>query len=97
MTVALRLGDKDESPTLEELADALREPARPLFIGRKPCLPSAPLFADFIEAETTLDALLKHPLERDGAERDDVRLLWPAGEGVARGCAKPRLHAHRRA
>ena len=81
VSVALRLGYEDDSPTLEELADALREPARPIFIGRKPCLPSAHLFADFIEAETTLDALLKHPLEREGAERDDIRLLWPASEG----------------
>ena len=82
VSVALRLRDQEESPTLEELADALREPARPIFIGRKPCLPSAPLFADFIEAGTTLDALLKLPLEREGAERHDVRLLWPVGEGA---------------
>ena len=82
VTVALRLKPEDESPTLDELAHALKEPARPLFIGRKPCLPSAPLFADFIEAETTLDALLKHPLERKKSETDDVRLLWPASEGM---------------
>ena len=80
VTVALRLKPEDESPTLDELKDALEEPARPLFIGRKPCLPSAPLFADFIEAGSTLDALLKFPLE---TERDDpVRLLWSDGEGV---------------
>ena len=82
VTVALRLHDVDDSPTLNRLAEALNEPARPLFIGRKPCLPSAPLFGDFIEAETTLDALLKFPLERDGADLGDVRLLWPAGEGA---------------
>ena len=80
VTVALRLEPEDESPSLDDLADALEEPARPLFIGRKPCLPSAPLFADFIEAGSTLDALLKFPLE---TERDDpVRLLWSDGEGV---------------
>ena len=84
VTVALRLEPEDESPMLDELADALQEPARPLFIGRKPCLPSAHLFADFIEAGTTLDALLNLPLQGEELERDDrhVRLLWSDGEGV---------------
>ena len=83
VTVALRLEPEDEAPTLDQLADALQEPARPLFIGRKPCLPSTSLFADFIEAENTLDGLLKVPLEREERGRDDpVRLLWPNGEGV---------------
>ena len=82
ISVAVRLEPEDESPTLGELVGALCEPARPLFIGRKPCLPSAPLFADFIDAETTLDALLNHPVKNEGAERGDVRLLWPSGEGA---------------
>ena len=80
VTVALRLNQEGESPTLDELAHALEEPARPLFIGRKPCLPSGPLFVRYTEAENTLDALLKLPLE---SKRDDpVRLLWADGEGV---------------
>ena len=83
VTVALRLEPEGESPTLDQLAHSLQEPARPLFIGRKPCLPSAPLFADFIEVKNTLDALLKLPLKREDRERDDrVRLLWSDGEGV---------------
>ena len=83
VTVALRLEREDASPTLDELADALQEPARPLFIGRKPCLPSAPLLADFIEAENTLGALLKFPLQDEEREHDDrVRLLWSDGEGL---------------
>ena len=83
VTVALRLEPEDESPTLDELAYALQEPARPLFIGRKPCLPSAPLFVDFSEAENTLGALLNFPLQREERERDDrVRLLWSDGEDV---------------
>ena len=78
VTVALRLNPEDEPPTLDELAHALEEPSRPLFIGRKPCLPSAPLFAGYIEADNTLHALLNLPLE---SERDDpVRLLWSDGE-----------------
>ena len=83
VTVALRLETEDESPTLDELAHMLEEPARPLFIGRKPCLPSAPLFAGFVEAGNTLDALLNYPLQREENERDNrARLLWSNGEGV---------------
>ena len=57
VTVALRLRPEDDSPTLDELAVALQEPTRPLFIGRKPCLPSASLFADFTDGDTALAAL----------------------------------------
>lgn len=87
VTVALRLEPEDESPTLDELANALQQPARPLFIGRKPCLPSAPLFVGIdCNASNTLDALLNLPVEREEREGDDrvrsVRLLWSDGEGV---------------
>ena len=51
VTMALRLEPAEESPKLEELASALEEPSRPLFIGRKPCLPSSPLFVDFVEGD----------------------------------------------
>ena len=85
VTVALRLEREDASPTLDKLAHALQEPARPLFIGRKPCLPSAPLFGGFVEAETTLGALLKFPLQGGSASvTTSVRLLWSDGEGVDR-------------
>lgn len=58
VTVALRLEPADEAPTVGDLAAALAEPARPLFVGRKPCIPSGPLLLDVVEAATVLDALL---------------------------------------
>jgi CRISPR system Cascade subunit CasD len=61
LTLAVTLVDGQIAPTLHHLADALREPARPLFIGRKPCVPSAPLFADLIEAGSLIAALDKLP------------------------------------
>ena len=82
VTVALRLEPEEESPTLDELAEALQGPARPLFIGRKPCLPSAPLFAGFRQGDTALGALLAAPLADGPDEGEDLRLLWPNGEGV---------------
>jgi CRISPR system Cascade subunit CasD len=39
--VALTVDPANVSPTLDDIAAAVREPARPLFIGRKACLPTA--------------------------------------------------------
>ncbi len=83
VTVALRLDPVDGEPTLEGLAEALREPGRPLFIGRKPCLPSAPLFAGFIDADTALAALGNWPIAKETGSASPVRALWPEGEGMA--------------
>ncbi len=82
LTVVLRLEPADEAPTLDDLADALLRPARPLFIGRKPCLPSCPLIApdpaaSFIETQTVGEALETIPRHSE----DALRALWPAGEG----------------
>ena len=87
VTVALRLDPASGSPTLDDLTSALQEPARPLFIGRKPCIPSSPLVGDkdIVEGDTALRALLDRPIkiETDDTDPDDpVRLLWPDGEGV---------------
>ena len=82
-SVALRLESADEAPTLDDLAVALQEPARPLFIGRKPCLPSGSLFGGFSQGDTALAALLAVPLVADTPHVDTIRALWPDGEGRA--------------
>ena len=87
VTVALRLDPDGGSPTLDTLASALREPARPLFIGRKPCIPSTPLVGDkdIVEGDTALRALLDRTIDLnpDDTDPDDpVRLLWPDDEGA---------------
>ncbi len=81
--IALRLEPADETPTLDDLAVALQEPARPLFIGRKPCLPSSFLFGGFSQGDTALTALLATPLSADAPHLDSIRALWPDGEGEA--------------
>jgi CRISPR system Cascade subunit CasD len=68
LTVAIALEGHQKTPTLDDLAAALSEPARPLFIGRKPCLPVGPLFIGVVEAETLLAALDTAP-PLDGGER----------------------------
>lgn len=56
--VALALREEAEPPTLADLAAALQEPARPLFLGRKPCLPSRPLYEAMVEAPDVASALM---------------------------------------
>ena len=72
VTVALTLERKDQSPTLDELAMALRKPARPLFLGRKSCLPARPIFEGFAEAADLLGALPPTTIA--------TRVLLPDGE-----------------
>lgn len=79
--VALRLQPADESPTLEELAAALDMPARPLFVGRKNCLPTGRLMAGWVEADNILGALQS----AEPAISYDTRAQWPDGEGSLPG------------
>ncbi|MFH6787050.1 type I-E CRISPR-associated protein Cas5/CasD [Methylobacterium sp. MA0201] len=55
--VAFRLDPPEESPTLAEVEHALDRPERPLFAGRKPCLPSRPLLAGRVAADDVRTAL----------------------------------------
>ena len=80
VTVALRLQPEGEPPTLDHLGSALDQPARPLFIGRKPCLPSDRLFGCFSEGDTALAALLATPLDDPREAPNRVRVLWPEGD-----------------
>ncbi len=81
--VALRLEPDDESPTLNDLAHALDYPARPLFIGRKSCLPSCRLFAGWQEGNNVLQALQAVPVPR--GITDGLRMQWPDREGEIAG------------
>jgi len=80
--LALRLEPADESPTLDEVAQALDRPQRPLFIGRKPCLPVGRLVAGWVEADSVLQALQHAPLLNS---EQGLRAQWPDGEGQLQG------------
>jgi len=75
LTVAVALAPAEEAPTLDDLAAALDAPARPLFLGRKPCLPARPLLVAgdagrFIEAKDAFAAVAAAPFIVDDAEAD---------------------------
>ncbi|WP_420635255.1 type I-E CRISPR-associated protein Cas5/CasD [Candidatus Palauibacter sp.] len=78
LTLVLRLDPGDDAPTLDDLGASLKRPARPLFIGRKPCLPAAQIFEAWID-EPDICAALRAALP----EGRDYYALWPYSEGAA--------------
>lgn len=87
-TVLLRLNPVDASPTLDDVRAAIERPARPLFLGRKACLPSAPLVdpAPFVEADDPVEALRRVPRARRPQRRSEEEPHWTGwvdGDGSA--------------
>lgn len=75
--LVFRLEPADEFPRLADLAQALDKPARPLFVGRKACLPCERLLAGWVEADHLLSAL-----ETCAPVEVPTRVQWPLGEGT---------------
>lgn len=85
MTVALAL-QGDALPDLDAIAGAFRYPARPLFIGRKTCLPARPLLdpqTPMAEGENLLAIMCRVPVwNRMGlpaTPSEGLMACWPAG------------------
>lgn len=77
-TVALTLiGNGPPSP--DDVAAALREPIRPLFIGRKCCLPAAPLLLHVAEAPSLVSVLASTPRARR-TDNGPLPASWWDGE-----------------
>lgn len=74
--IALRLAPAEEAPTLKDVEKALRYPARPLFLGRKSCLPSCSILQQKVQSSSTVQAL------RDIGESE--MLWWMQGEDPER-------------
>ena len=79
-TVALHV---DGLPA-EEIEDALRRPERPLFIGRKPCLPGKRLFQGTVEASSPRAALRDPstiPTNEQGEKIGPTRIWYESDDG----------------
>ena len=75
-TLALALVQPDETPTLADVESALKTPARPLYIGRKCCVPSSPLLRERMSVRSLRSALEAY----ERAERSDdgpLAAWWP--------------------
>lgn len=77
-TVALTLQPEDESPTLVDLERALKYPERPLFVGRKCCLPAASIFVGRTQADDLVRTLQETPLANGSDDRQRYRMWWPS-------------------
>lgn len=82
--VALALHPAEDAPTLDDIAAALDQPARPLFIGRKPCLPAGRLVAGWQSAADVRGALQAIVAEQ-AASDTSWNAQWPDGEGTQPG------------
>ncbi|WP_416401455.1 type I-E CRISPR-associated protein Cas5/CasD [Alicycliphilus denitrificans] len=84
--VALALHPAEDTPTLDDIAAALDQPARPLFIGRKPCLPAGRLVAGWQTAADVRGALQAIVTGKAAAASDtNWNAQWPDGEGTQPG------------
>lgn len=84
MAVVARLEPAGEEPDLDAVASALSRPARPLFLGRKACPPSAPLFAGWAEGASAPEAL-RAVLALEPAPPPTDEAAWPVAEGEGAG------------
>ena len=76
-TIALNTGHRPDAPDAGQIAEALRHPARTLFIGRKPCLPAGRIYLDTVQSPSPLQALLDTPLDpQPGYHPQRLRLQW---------------------
>ena len=79
MTVALGLMTEG-SPDLDEIKEAFERPARPLFLGRKTCLPARPLLdpiSPIMEGQDLVSILEIVPVwNRKGVPEQVSRKIW---------------------
>lgn len=83
-TIALALKPPDAETGLDRLDAALRHPARPLFFGRKSCLPTESVFLCRLQTASLRSALQEAPLSLR-AEGQCFRIWLPAEGPPERG------------
>lgn len=83
LAVAIAFDPEDLPPTVENCAAALSAPVRPLFIGRKSCLPGGVIVVDVIAADSLVNALEHIALAEDSD--GDIVLFQPAEPPIQAG------------
>ena len=65
------------TPSLDDMELALRHPARPLFLGRKTCLPAKSILLERTHAADLLQALENYPCDHRANSSDTYSATWP--------------------
>jgi CRISPR system Cascade subunit CasD len=86
-TIALTLEMSTVTLTIDYLEQALLTPARPLFIGRKCCIPSEQILYSKVQAPSIIEALYTIPLAKQSMQlnRNQKLRLWCPEEEVLLG------------
>lgn len=79
-TVALTVAPGDETPSLDDLDHALCRPKRPLFLGRKCCLPASQIRLGRTQAKSVREAVVAAIGPRHRPADRSIRVWWPAGD-----------------
>lgn len=79
--VAFTLIEADEIE-MKSLEQAIQYPRRPLFIGRKCCLPAYPIFHGMVVAKTPLHAIARMPRMSWGEYEAEYLSVWWDPRGV---------------
>ncbi len=77
-TIVIALKTPDSTPTIDEIAHALQYPVHPLFIGRKTCIPSLPLYHSITDASSLYEALCSAPLSERHSITEQYEAFIPA-------------------
>lgn len=78
-TLAVTLEPAEEAPDVTEVAEAIRRPCHPLFLGRKGCPPAEPILMEERQVESLYQALTAVPAHPQ-ADSDELPAQWPTGE-----------------
>ncbi len=75
--VAIALREEPSGPDMDDIERALDRPERPLFIGRKPHLPSGPIGRGRVRSSSVVTALCAWSGDSPSSERGSSRTLGP--------------------
>ena len=88
-TLAVAVRPEDEEPTLDRIEQALNEPERPLFLGRKPCLPAdrlvlgrarATSLKEAVESASLVGRRRRRSEQAEGPAESRFQVWWPEGD-----------------
>lgn len=80
VTVACCLDDEAAGVRLSEIGEAMQRPARPLFLGRKCCLPASPVWLRHTQSGSLREALEAEARLSERGDAGPLPAIWPRSE-----------------